>query len=146
MENHSLQDAKPTDRPHLLIWNHPTALELERLCFENNAQAVNYPNNLLSRIDPSDQFLTLHHHIDREIDAIRNIAAKSNRPIVVLKGLDYLMTYLHVRHGATDQALTQKLRELRQLHCLVWILLPSKLIPKNWPQERVKNFQGGVLV
>ncbi|WP_016950627.1 hypothetical protein [Anabaena sp. PCC 7108] len=51
INNLSLQDAKPTDKPHLLLWDNPNDLEITQLLFKNNAQLVSYRNNLLSRVD-----------------------------------------------------------------------------------------------
>lgn len=129
-----LKDAKPTDRPHFLVWDTPNEADLQQIIFYNNARRVNYRDNLLSRTNPQESFLILHRHVDRELKAIRSICSPANSPVVILEGLDCLITYLSI-HGQKE-LFWQKLLNLRQLTSLLWILLPTELIPYNLPQKR----------
>ena len=36
INNLSLKDAKPTDSPHLLLWDNPNDLEIQQILFNNN--------------------------------------------------------------------------------------------------------------
>lgn len=129
-----LKDAKPTDRPHFLVWDTPNEAALQQIVFYNNAQRVNYRDNLLSRTNPQESFLVLHQQIDRELNAIRGICSQCSFPVVILEELDCLMTYLSI-YGQKE-LFWQKLLNLRQLTSLLWILLPTKLIPDNLPPKR----------
>ena len=129
-----LKDAKPTDRPHFLVWDTPNEATLQQIVFYNNAQRVNYRDNLLSRTNPQESFLVLHQKIDRELNAMRSICLECNSPVVILEELDCLMTYLSL-YGQKG-LFWHKLLNLRQLASLLWILLPTELIHYNLPQQR----------
>jgi len=79
-----LRDARPDDRIHLLLWDTPNENELVRIAFDNNAQRVNYRKNLLQRIHPGDNFLTLHHNLDLELDAIKSVCSGVSKQVVLL--------------------------------------------------------------
>jgi hypothetical protein len=79
-----LRDARPDDKVHLLLWDTPTEAELQHIAFYNNAHRVNYRENLLQRINPSDRFLTLHHDLDKELEAIKSMCAGVNKQMVLL--------------------------------------------------------------
>jgi hypothetical protein len=129
-----LKDAKPTDRPHFLVWDTPNEADLQQIVFYNNAQRVNYRDNLLNRTNPQESFLVLHQQIDRELNAVRSICSECNSPVVILEELDCLMTYLSI-YGQKE-LFWHKLLNLRQLASLLWILLPTELILYNIPQKR----------
>ncbi|MEH1892412.1 MAG: hypothetical protein V7K92_24180 [Nostoc sp.] len=138
-----LRDARPDDRIHLLLWDTPDENELVRIAFDNNAQRVNYRKNLLQRIHPGENFLTLHHDLDLELDAIKSMCSGVGKQVVLLEGLDCLITYLQVTSGSHITLLWQQLEETRKLEKLLWILLPQQLAPKNWPSERIKRILSG---
>ena len=129
-----LKDAIPTDRPHFLVWDTPNKADLQQIAFYNNAQRVNYRDNLLNRINSQDSFLVLHQQIDREINAIRHICSQCNSSMVILEELDCLITYLSI--NSQKELFLHKLLNLRQLASPLWILLPTELIPNNLPQKR----------
>ena len=131
-----LRNAKPSDRPHLLLWDTPNEADLEQISFYNHAERINYRDNLLSRIDSKERFLVLHQHLDREVDAIRAICSKSSHKVVLLEGLDALVTYLYAQPSIRAALLWQKLSNLRHLESILWILLPNKLAPPNWTADR----------
>lgn len=136
-----LKDAKPSDRPHFLVWDTPNEADLEQIAFYNNAQRVKYRDNLLSRIEPQESFLVLHHYIDRELNIIRSICADSKFSVVLLEELECLITYLSI-YGQTER-FWQKILNMRQLTSILWILLPVQSIPYNVPDKRqiqVSNF------
>lgn len=129
-----LKDAKPTDCPHFLVWDTPNEAILQQIIFYNNAQRVKYRDNLLSRTNSQESFLVLHQQIDRELNTIRSICSQSNVPVVILEELDCLITYLSIYEK--KELFWQKLSNLRQLESLIWILLPTQLIPDDLPQKR----------
>lgn len=129
----SLKDAKPSDRPHLLIWDNPQELALQTISFYNNAVRVNYRDHLLSRLNPEDNFLLLHRHLDRELDSLRSICAESVKPIVIVEGLDYLITYLST-HSGEISLFWSRLNRIRQLRAILWLVLPSLIVPSNLSQ------------
>ncbi len=132
-----LREAKPSDRPHLLLWDTPNDLELYHLAFQNQAQPISYRNNLLSRITPS-RFLVLHERLDLELAAIKQICASSNKPVVLLEDVDCLITYLNTQPPVAPITLFwKKLKDMRHLESILWIVLPSKLAPENWPETRL---------
>lgn len=132
-----LRDARPDNQAHLLLWDTPNPFELDRITRYNNAQRVNYRDNLLQRTDPSAKFLTLHHQIDEEIAAIQSICAQAVKPVVLLEGLDCLITYLNVQLGDYITLFWSSLENTRKLQSLLWIILPYKLVPKIWPEARL---------
>lgn len=132
-----LRDAKPSDRPHLLLWDSPNQADLEQISFYNHAQRISYRDNLLSRIDDKERFLVLHQYLDRELDAIRTICSKSSHTVVLLEGLDCLITYLYVQPSTPITFFWQKLSNMRHLESILWILLPTKLAPPNWTEKRI---------
>lgn len=138
-----LRDARPDDRIHLLLWDTPDENELVRIAFDNNAQRVNYRKNLLQRIHPGENFLTLHHHLDVELDAIKSMCCGVSKQVVLLEGLDCLITYLQVTSGSHITLFWKQLEETRKLEKLLWILLPQQLAPKNWSSERIERIPSG---
>jgi hypothetical protein len=132
-----LKNARPDNQAHLLIWDAPTKQELWQLAYYNNAEQVNYRENLIQRLDPDDKFLNLHYAIDEELAAIKGICHDSVRPVVLLEGLDTLATYLRVKSGGRVTLFWQNLEKTRKLESLLWILLPQPLAPPNWPETRI---------
>lgn len=124
-----LRDAKPSDRPHLLLWDTPNDLELRQLAYCDNAECISYRSHLLSRIAPQSRFLTLHHQLEQELDAIKAICASTPKPVVLLKDLDCLITYLHVQPESPITLFWQSLFNTRHLASILWIILPSQLTP-----------------
>jgi hypothetical protein len=134
-----LRDARPDDKVHLLLWDTPTEAELQHIAFYNNAHRVNYRENLLQRINPSDRFLTLHHDLDKELEAIKSMCAGVNKQMVLLEGLDCLITYLYVQPNSHITLFWNNLEKTRKLEKLLWILLPHKLAPSIWSEERIQR-------
>jgi hypothetical protein len=134
-----LRDARPSDRAHLLLWDTPNPFELDQITRYNNAQRVNYRDNLLQRTDPNAKLLNLNHRVDagEEIAAIRLICEQAVKPVVLLEGLDCLITYLHVLPGDRITLFWSSLENTRKLPSLLWIVLPHKIPPKNWPESRL---------
>ena len=135
--NLPLKEARPDNQAHLLIWDAPTKQELWQLAYYNNAQRVNYRENLVNRLNPDDKFLNLHHSIDEELSAIKGICYDSPRPVVLLEGLDTLVTYLRVKPGGQVTLFLQNLEKIRKLESILWILLPQRLTPPTWPENRI---------
>ena len=132
-----LRDARPSDRAHLLLWDTPNPFELDQITRHNNAQRVNYKDNLLQRTDPNAKFLTLHHQVDEEMAAIQAICEQTVKPVVLLEGLDCLITYLNVQPGNYTTLFWSSLENTRKLQSLLWIILPHKLAPKTWSETRL---------
>ena len=138
LNNLPLKDARPHNQAHLLLWDNPQDSELIKLSFHYNAQRVNYRENLLSRIYPDQSFLSLHHYLDREIEAIKSLCMGVNKSIVLLEGLDCLITYLYAQ-GHNTTLFWSNLEQTRKLETLLWILIPSNLAPGDWPKERLQS-------
>ena len=132
-----LSEAKPRDRPHLLLWDKFDGLDLRSLSFHYNAQVISYRENLLSRLPPQSQFLALHQGIDRELGEIRNICKIATKDIVILRDLDCLITYLYTQPEAPITLFWKNLSGIRHLESILWILLPSKLAPSLWAENRL---------
>ena len=99
--------------------------------------------NLLQRIHPGESFLALHHNLDIELSAIKSMCSGVSKQIVLLEGLDCLITYLQITSGSRITLFWKQLEETRKLERLLWILLPQQLAPKNWPLERIKRIPSG---
>jgi hypothetical protein len=141
-----LSNARPDDQAHLLLWDTPNSIELNQIILYNGAQHVNYRENLLQRTEPSAKFLTLHHQVEEEFDAIRAICEQSVKPIVLLEGLDCFITYLNTQPGGDHITLFwNTLEQTRKLQSLLWILLPHKLAPTTW-KTRVQKIPAQPLV
>jgi hypothetical protein len=139
IEELNLRTAKPSDRPHLLLWDTLNDLELRQLAYRENAECISYRTHLLNRIDPSKPFLTLHLWLERELDAIKAICAHTHNPVVLLKDLDCLITYLRVQPESPITLFWQNLFYTRHLESILWIVLPSKLMPPNWDDNRIQR-------
>ncbi len=135
-----LREAKPSDRPHILLWDNPNDEELRQLAWREDAECISYRTNLLSRVNPSkSRFLALHHQCDRELAAIRAMCANTLKPIVLLQDLDCLITYLHVQPESPITLFWKSLFETRHLECILWIILPSQLAPPAWHDSRIQQ-------
>ncbi|NJR52150.1 MAG: hypothetical protein HC780_23850 [Leptolyngbyaceae cyanobacterium CSU_1_3] len=132
-----LSKARPSDRAHLLLWDTPNPFELDQITRYNNAQRVNYRENLLQRTRPDARFLTLHHQVEEEIAAIQAICEQTVKPVVFLEGLDCLITYLNVQPGNHTTLFWSSLENTRKLQSLLWIILPHKLVSKSWSETRL---------
>lgn len=132
-----LRDARPDNQAHLLLWDTPNPFELDQITRYNNAQRVNYRENLLQRTRPDAKFLSLHHQVDEEIGAIQAICEQAVKPVVLLEGLDCLITYLNVQPGDYITLFWSSLENTRKLRSLLWIILPHKLVPQTWPKARL---------
>jgi hypothetical protein len=137
--NLNLWDARPDNQAHLLLWDTPNEAEIQQLTFYNNAYRVNYRKNLLQRINTEDHFLNLHHHLDRELEAIKSICSHTDKSMVLLEGLDCLITYLYVQSNSHSTLFWTNLEKTRKLETLLWILLPHKLAPPNWSISRLRH-------
>ncbi|TAE61754.1 MAG: hypothetical protein EAZ87_00850 [Nostocales cyanobacterium] len=135
--NLSLADAKPTDYPHLLLWNYEHEAEINQLGFNNNAQIISYRDNLISRVDSQQKYLILDENISQELAAIREICHLANKPIVILKDLEILITYLYSQPSSPLSLFWHKLGDMRHLESILWILLPTHIHPINWNKKRI---------
>lgn len=131
-----LGKARPSDRAHLLLWDTPTQFELDQITRYNNAQRVNYRENLLQR-RPDTKFLALQNYVEDELAAIQAICEQTVKPVVLLEGLDCLITYLRVQPGDRTTLFWSSLENTRKLQSLLWIILPHKLAPKTWSETRL---------
>ncbi|QIZ72618.1 hypothetical protein [Oxynema aestuarii] len=131
-----LNQGRPEDRAHLLVWDTPNHRELETLAFEQNAKIVDYRHHLLARQPPGERFVLLHLHLEREIAELKGICAAAIEPIVILTGLDCLITYLSARRDSPLRLFWSKLEQTRKLESRLWIVLPSKLVPSDWDKNR----------
>jgi hypothetical protein len=132
-----LRDARPDNQAHLLLWDTPNTFELDQITRYNNAQRVSYRENLLKRTRPDAKFLTLHHQVDEELAAIKSICEQAIKPVVLLEGLDCLITYLNVQDGDYITLFWSSLENTRKLRSLLWIILPHKLVSQTWPKARL---------
>lgn len=139
ISNLLLRNARPDDRVHLLLWDTPNPVELSQITLYNGAQRVSYRENLVQRISPGAKFLTLHHQVDEELEIIKSICDQVVKPVVLLEGLDCLITYLNTQPGDYITLFWSSLENTRKLHRLLWILLPHKLAPKTWSEARIKR-------
>lgn len=137
ISNLLLRDARPDNQAHLLLWDTPNSFELDQITRYNNAQRINYRDNLLQRTSPTANFLTLHHQVDEELAAIKSICDQAVKPVVLLEGLDCLITYLNVQPGNYITLFWSSLENTRKLQSLLWIILPHKLAPKTWSDARL---------
>lgn len=136
-----LDDAEPRDRMHILRCVSPDELILERLCFEHNGQMVSYRANLIGRLQGDQMRLILNYRLDQELDAIRMICSQNrHRSFVLLTELDCLLAYLKAAQDEWHRVFIGKLERLRQLETRLWVLLPPRLVPDQWPAERIKDF------
>jgi len=145
ISNLPLRDARPSDQAHLLLWDIPNPFELDQITRYNNAQKVNYRDNLLQRISPDAKFLTLHHQVEEEMAAIQTICNQSTKPVVLLEGLDCLITYLNVQSGDHITLFWSSLENTRKLQSLLWIILPHKIVPKTWSEARLTRIPSNTL-
>jgi hypothetical protein len=143
--NLPLRNARPSDRVHLLLWDTPNQFELDQITRYNNAQRISYRENLIQRINPGDKFLTLHHRVDEELAVLKSICDQSAKTIVLLEGLDCLITYLNIQHGDHITLFWSSLENTRRLQCPLWITLPHKLVPKTWPEARLIRIPSSTL-
>jgi len=139
ISNLLLRNARPDERVHLLLWDTPNPVELSQITLYNGAQRVSYRENLVQRINPGAKFLTLHHQVDEELEIIKSICDQAVKPVVLLEGLDCLITYLNTQPGDYITLFWSSLENTRKLHRLLWILLPHKLAPKTWSEARIKR-------
>jgi len=135
-----LQEVKLRDRPHLLLWDTPNDLELQQLAYREDAERISYRTHLLSRLNlQSSGSLALHCWVERELDAIKTIGTNTSKPVVLLKDLDCLITYLHVQPESPITLFWQNLFNTRHLESILWIILPSQLVPPDWDESRLQR-------
>lgn len=134
-----LLDVKLRDRPYLLLWDTPNDPEIRQLAYRDNAEVISYRTDLLGRIEPESRYLSLHYQLERELAAIRAICAKTDKPIVLLKDLECLITYLQVQPKSPVTLFWQNLLNTRHIESILWIILPHTLIPFNWEESRLKR-------
>ncbi|BAZ87947.1 MULTISPECIES: hypothetical protein [Nostocales] len=135
----SLQDAKPTDSPHLLLWDNPNDLEIQQILFNNNAQLVSYRDNLLIRVKPQQKFLSFQDKLGQELEVLKKICTDTTKPIILLKDMDILITYLYSYPQSPLSLFWNNLANMRHLQSILWIILPSKLNPPNWNINRFQQ-------
>jgi hypothetical protein len=136
-----LNDAEPRDRMHILRCASLDELMLERLCFEQNGQMVSYRASLIGRLQGDQTRLILNYRLDQEIDIIRTTCSQNkHRSFVLLTELDCLLAYLKAAPAEWHRVFIGKLERLRQLETRLWAPLPPRLVPDQWPAERIKDF------
>ncbi|PPJ64009.1 hypothetical protein [Cuspidothrix issatschenkoi] len=139
INNLSLPDAKPTDYPHLLLWDNYNDAEIQQLAFHNNAEIISYRDNLISRINSKQKYLVLQENLSQELAAIREICEQTNKPIVLLKDLEILVTYLYSKPSSPMSLFWQQLGSMRHLASILWIVLPTRIYPINWHKKRIQT-------
>ncbi len=133
-----LRSAKPSDRPHLLFWDTPNNSELNALVYREDAECISYRTNLLDRIPATSRFLALDKQLERELNIIKGICTNTNKPVVLLKDLDCLITYLNIKPESSITLFWESLFLTRHLESILWILLPSKLMNPSWDESRMQ--------
>lgn len=134
----TLRKVDLTDQPHLLAWDLPDTIAVRHLCNEQNADYVNYRDDLLARTRPTDKFLLLDRYIDRELNVFRELCRQSAGRLLLLHEVDVLLAYLQSRPGPTLNVFWDRLLRTRHLNAVLWIVLPSSCIPNRWPEHRVR--------
>jgi hypothetical protein len=134
-----LREAIPSNQPHLLLWDKFDQHQLRSLAYFDDAEVVSYRQDLLKRISPSSSFLALHENIDLELKAIKRICNTSSKKVVILRDLDCLITYLHVQPESPITLFWTTLFRMRHLEHILWILLPKKLAPPMWTEDRLRQ-------
>lgn len=131
--------ANPSDRPHILVWDTCNEDSLQTLCFRHGTYRANYAQELIARHSQQSEskYLLLSKRIDREIESLRDIGNTSPKSYIQMEGLDRLITYLAVDSSQSLRLFWQRLIDLRQLPKRLWIILPSTLVPSDWPQARL---------
>jgi hypothetical protein len=137
IDNISLQNTKPTDCPHLLLWDTPNDFEITQLLFKNHAEKISYRQNLLTRINNKQKFLMLDKKLDQELETIKQMCENATKPVVLLTELDILITYLYSQPQSPINLFWKKLEYMRHLPTILWILIPHKLTPPNWNKKRL---------
>lgn len=137
LNNLPITQAQPTDRPHLLIWDTCSKDSLQELSWCYGTRRRDYTTDLIARHTQKSRssFLQLNKRIDYEIQAIRESCKEGPESYVQLEGLDRLITYLSVTNRGSLDTFWQQLIDLRQLPKLLWIILPSPLVPDTWPRD-----------
>jgi hypothetical protein len=139
LNNIPIATATPSDRPHLLVWDTCNDDGLEQLRFRHGTHRIHYGKNLVDRHSnqSESQYLSLDRRISREIQALRDLVAASPTSYIQLEGLDRLITYLLITDSGALNLFWQQLIDLRQLPKRLWLILPSSLIPSNWPPTQL---------
>jgi hypothetical protein len=135
-----LRSAVPSDRPQILAWENADRIAVRELCNLENADYMNYRDDLLNRTSSSDRFLVLDRYVDRELQRIRHLCATTRSNLIVLHELDALVAYLESTPGKIASLFWDRLIQLRQLQTRLWIVLPSSSISPLWPPQRLKAF------
>ncbi len=140
INNLGLNKVPLRDRPYILYWDHPEQSELEHLAFRYTAERVSYRDNLITRHTSfsKSEFLNLHLHWERELEALKQICQESIKPLVILQDLDILFAYYATRSGSPINSFWQKLADTRQLDCPLCIILPTAITAKYWDKDRIK--------
>ncbi|GJD20078.1 hypothetical protein RIVM261_050340 [Rivularia sp. IAM M-261] len=133
-----LREARPSDRPHLLLWDTPNDLELNALVYREDAECISYRTNLLSRVSATSCYLALDKQLERELDEIKTLCVKTNKPVLLLKDLDCLITYLKIKPESPITLFWKSLFLTKHLESILWILLPSKLVNPIWDESRMR--------
>lgn len=133
LRNVNLRQPKFSDRPYFLVWDTPTPDQLDQLAHQENAQQINYRENLLSRLPPDHNYLNLHNYIDREINTLKTLCATTTNPLILLEQFDLFITYLTSTPKSSISLFWEQFLQLRQLACPLWVILPQTLVPPQWP-------------
>ena len=149
IEQLQLDRARPSDRTHLLAINPQHRNHLNHIAQHYNAQRIDYRHNLSTRLNTNTRYLSLHNHLDRELNALKaasqtasQTATKTQPPgqnIILLEHFDLLITYCQNRPGSPLSLLWQHLDQTRKLPAPLWIVLPPRLIPDTWNRDRLKT-------
>jgi hypothetical protein len=135
-----LRSSLPSDQPQILVWEDADRLAVRELCNLEDADYINYRDDLLHRTPAVDRFLVLDRYIDRELQWIRHLCATAPSHLVVLHELDALVAYLVSTPGKIANVFWDRLIHLRQLESRLWIVLPSSCVSPLWPIQRLETY------
>ncbi len=136
-----LGSAVPSDQPHLLAWDAADPIDVRSLCNKQNADYINYRDNLLDRTSSEDKFLVLDRYVDRELKEFRELCLRARSEILVLHELEVLLAYLESRPGGMINVFWDRLLRTRHLAVKLWVVMPHSCIPPRWPKPRIQVFR-----
>lgn len=136
-----LREAIPKDIPHLLLWENPEQQELEKVAYWENADLVDYRENLLNRVDSNCRYLNLQrdYRWHQEIENLHQICQQTSKPVVLLIEFDCLVTYLRSKPDSQLSLFWKTLQTTRHLESRLWIVFPPSLSPPNWEAKRIQE-------
>ena len=140
IDNLKLDQGFPADQIHILAWEDPDEHLLYRIRANHHAQVISYRENLIQRqniINPDSDYLLLHQHEAREIQALRDLCNESTYPIVVLTEFDIYLTYLLAHPKGLITQFWSSIGNIRKLKRRLWLVLPKSLVSHQWPSQKL---------